>query len=186
MRGYTGFILSVCPSHRPSVCLSVRQSVCWQNLARSVSLTILARSISYLHILSSNFRCVACSFIPILKNVELLANSLYLQLWLVWVIMGRRRVGWGVGLSSQRKRSSCSSCNCVSWQWHNELNIDVLCCLKRVNQPPDLENVGYINSTIMIYDKTQGHNCDTKNQPVISRMQALSSTDRDKFWWHKT
>ena len=37
----------------------------------------------------------------------------------------------------------------------------------------------------MIYGKTQGHNCDTENKPVIGRMHALSSTDRDIFWWHK-
>ena len=51
--GYTGFTLSVCPS--------VRVSVCGQNLVRSVSSTILAGSISYLHILSTNFRKrIAC------------------------------------------------------------------------------------------------------------------------------
>ena len=50
-------VLSVCPSVRPSV----RPSVCGQNRVCSVSSTILAKSISYLHILSSNFRrCVVC------------------------------------------------------------------------------------------------------------------------------
>ena len=40
----------------------VRLSVCGQNRVRSVSSTILIRSISYLHILSSNFRrCVVCN-----------------------------------------------------------------------------------------------------------------------------
>ena len=39
----------------------VRLSVCGQNRVRSVSSTILARSIPYLHILSSNLRrCVVC------------------------------------------------------------------------------------------------------------------------------
>ena len=39
----------------------VRLSVCGQNRVRSVSSTILIGSLSYLHILSSNFRrCVAC------------------------------------------------------------------------------------------------------------------------------
>ena len=38
----------------------------------------------------------------------------------------------------------------------------------------------------MIYDKTQGNNCETENMPIIGRMQALSSTDEDIFWWHKT
>ena len=47
---------------RPSVRLSVRLSVCGQNRVRSVSSRILIGSISYLHILSSNFRrCVACN-----------------------------------------------------------------------------------------------------------------------------
>ena len=59
---YTGFTwsvhLSVCPSVRPSIC----PSICGRNCVCSVSSTMLAGSISYLHILSSNFRrCVACS-----------------------------------------------------------------------------------------------------------------------------
>ena len=41
---------SVCPSVRPSVRLTVRPSVCGQNGVRSVTSTILAGSISYLHI----------------------------------------------------------------------------------------------------------------------------------------
>ena len=49
-----GILVSPCPS--------VRLSVCGQNRVRSVSSTILIGSISYLHILSSNFRrCVACN-----------------------------------------------------------------------------------------------------------------------------
>ena len=53
--GYTGFTLSVG--------LPVRPSVCRTNRVRSVSSTILAGSISYLHILSRNCRwCVACYF----------------------------------------------------------------------------------------------------------------------------
>ena len=58
--GYTGITLSVCPSVRPSVCPSVRLSVCGQNRVRSVSSRILIGSISYLHILSSNFRRCVC------------------------------------------------------------------------------------------------------------------------------
>ena len=46
--GYTGFT--------SPVRLSVGPSVCGQNRVRSVSSTILVGSISYLHILSSNFR----------------------------------------------------------------------------------------------------------------------------------
>ena len=46
------------------VCLSVRLSVCGQNLVRSESSTILVGSMWYLHILSSNFiRCVTCNVI---------------------------------------------------------------------------------------------------------------------------
>ena len=49
-----GILVSPCPS--------VRLSVCGQNRVHSVSSTILIGSISYLHILSSNFRrCVACN-----------------------------------------------------------------------------------------------------------------------------
>ena len=49
-----GILVSPCPS--------VRLSVCGQNRVRSVSSTMLVGSISYLHILSSNFRrCVACN-----------------------------------------------------------------------------------------------------------------------------
>ena len=47
----------------------VRLSVCGQNRVRSVSSTILIGSISYLHILSSNFRrCVACKVRSKFKN----------------------------------------------------------------------------------------------------------------------
>ena len=54
--GYTGFTPSVRPSVRPSVCPSVRPA----SRVRSVAPTILIGSISYVYILSSNFRrCVA-------------------------------------------------------------------------------------------------------------------------------
>ena len=56
--GYTGFTLSVRLFICPSVCLSF----CGKNCVCSVSSTILARSISYLHIFPSNFRrCVECN-----------------------------------------------------------------------------------------------------------------------------
>ena len=56
----------------PFICLSV----CGQNHVRSVSSRILIRSISYLHILSSNFRmCVACKA---RFKIEILANFLNL------------------------------------------------------------------------------------------------------------
>ena len=51
----------ICVFSKMSVPLSVPLSVCGQNLVRSVSSTIPGRSISYLYILSTNFRrCVAC------------------------------------------------------------------------------------------------------------------------------
>ena len=64
-RSWRGVLVSPCPSFRtdgrvrPSVCLSI----CGQNHICSVSSTILAGSMLYLHILSSNFRrCVVWSF----------------------------------------------------------------------------------------------------------------------------
>ena len=68
--GYTGFTLSVRPLTRPDlhhvvglfILREVRLCVCGQNRVCAVSSTILIGSISYLHILSSNFRrCVACT-----------------------------------------------------------------------------------------------------------------------------
>ena len=104
-RGYTGITLSVCPSSRLSVRPSVRLSVCGKNRVRSVSSTILIGSISYLHILFSNFRryvaCNAC--FKIQKFGEfwrffLICNFDFVFFWLgiqydsmVWVIM--RRLG---------------------------------------------------------------------------------------------
>ena len=56
--GYVGFTQSVRLSVRPST----RLSVCPASRVRSVAPTVLVGSISYLHILSSNFRrCVACN-----------------------------------------------------------------------------------------------------------------------------
>ena len=110
-RGYSGITLSVC--------LSVRLSVCGQNRVRSVSSRIFIGSISYLHILSSNFRrCVACNARFKIKKIEILANFLicnfdFVFFWLgiqydsmVWIIMRRQ------GVSSERRHFSCSS-----WTW---------------------------------------------------------------------
>ena len=59
--------------------LSVRLSICGQNHVHSVFATILIGSISYLHILSSNFRrCVACNVCFKIQKFEILANSLNL------------------------------------------------------------------------------------------------------------
>ena len=100
-----------------SVCLSVRLSICGQNCVRFVSSTILMGSISYLHILSSNLRrCVACKACFKITNLKFwrifyICNFDLVFLWLgiqydsmVWVSMRRR------GVSSDRRRSSCSSC----------------------------------------------------------------------------
>ena len=57
----------------------VRLSVCGQNRVRAVCSTILDGSISYLHILSSNFRrCVASNVHYKIQTFEILANSLNL------------------------------------------------------------------------------------------------------------
>ena len=76
-------------------------------------------------------------------------------------------------------------CNCVSQHWHNELNVEVLCCLKRANQSPDFEQYWICQELNMINVGTQGHNCDSENKPIIGRMPDLSSEDSDTFWWHK-
>ena len=88
-----GILVSPCPSVRPSV----RLSVCGQNRVRSVSSTILIGSISYLHILLSNFRrCVACNARFNIQKFEI-CNFDFVFFWLgiqydsmVWVIMRRR------------------------------------------------------------------------------------------------
>ena len=60
-----------------SPCRSVRLSICGQNRVRSVSSTILIGSISYLHILSTNFRrCVACNAHFRIQKFEILTNFL--------------------------------------------------------------------------------------------------------------
>ena len=106
-RGYTGFTLSVCG----------------QNCVCSVSSTILMRSISYLYILSSNVRrCVACNVSKCTSNIWNFGeffkccNFDFVFFWLgiqydsmVWVIMRWRVV------SSERRRSSCSSYIWYKW-----------------------------------------------------------------------
>ena len=119
---YTGITLSVCPSvvERGVYWYHlVRLSVCGQNRVSSVSSIILIGSISYLHILSSNFRrCVTCnSRFKILKfwRIFKICNFDFVFIWLgiqydsmVWVIIRQR------GVSSERRCSSCSSCHCYS------------------------------------------------------------------------
>ena len=75
---------------RLSVCPPVRPSVCRPNRVSSVFSTILARSISNLHILSTNFRrCVTCqAFERNLKFEFLLKFFLFHDFWTVtpvWV-----------------------------------------------------------------------------------------------------
>ena len=92
-RGYTGFSLGVHPSVHRYVCPSVDKNIS----VPSVSSTILAGSIWYLHILSSNFRrCVMSivyfkiwSFGKFFKLVTLTCHlpmpSHYLNQWLLFI-----------------------------------------------------------------------------------------------------
>ena len=73
---YIGFTLSV----RLSACPSVSPSV---DRIMSALYLLLVGSISYLHILSSNFRrCVMCKVCFKIQKFVILANSLNLWLWL--------------------------------------------------------------------------------------------------------
>ena len=100
---------SVCPSIGPSIPLSVSPSVCGQNRFCSVSSTIPVGSISYLHILSSNFRGVLrvrviakfWNFWQILEICNFDFVFLWHELWcesLVWVTLGRREVSQNAGV----------------------------------------------------------------------------------------
>ena len=72
-----------------------RVSVCGQNRVRSVSLTILAGLILYLHILSTNFRkCVVCKAYFKTSKFKLLANSLNLYFWLSCFYLGSNMTQW--------------------------------------------------------------------------------------------
>ena len=105
--------LSLCPTHnkvvggilvslRLSVRRSVRPSICPTSRVRSVAPTVLVESISYLHILSSNFQKVCrilkfqnLNFWQFFKICNFDLVFFWLGIWcesLVWVIMGR----WGV------------------------------------------------------------------------------------------
>ena len=93
--GYTGFTSSVCPS------------VCGQNHVCSVSSTILAGSISYLHILSNNFkRCVACKGYCKIPKFEF-----WLCLVMTWDLIWINSMGnhGTAGVFSECRHSSCSS-----------------------------------------------------------------------------
>ena len=98
--GYIGFTPSVRRSVRPA------------SPVRSVAHTVLVGSVSYLCILSSNFRrCVACNVSCKISKFEFLAifflicnfDSVlfWLGIWcesLVWVIMGQRGVSQNAGI----------------------------------------------------------------------------------------
>ena len=87
--GYTGFTLTVCPS--------ASLSVCEQNSVRSVSSTILTGSISYLQILSSNFRrCVACKIFPTSKNLKFwqILWICYFDFVLFWIGIQYESIVW--------------------------------------------------------------------------------------------
>ena len=84
-----GILVSLCPSVRlsvrPSVSPSVRPSVPPTSRVRSVASTVLVGSISYLYILSSNFkRCVACEVSSKNNKFEFLA--IFMLLWLCLVL----------------------------------------------------------------------------------------------------
>ena len=104
-----GILVSCRPSVCPSVCLSVCPSVCGQNRVCSVSPTILARSISYFHILSSYFRrCGVCKGYYEILKCEFLAIFWNLYLWLlmtwdlIWIhSMGNHGAARGI-LRTQR------------------------------------------------------------------------------------
>ena len=80
-------------SRRPSVCPSICPAVCGQNRVCSVSSTILAGSISYLHILSS--RCVAYKCYCEFPKFEFLAKfwNLWLCLVMTWDLIWIHSMG---------------------------------------------------------------------------------------------
>ena len=99
VEGYIGFT--------PSVRLSVRPAF----RVHSVVPTVLVWSISYLYILSSNFRrCVVCNVIAKFQNLNFwqifqIYNFDFVLFWLwiwceslVWIIMGRQRVSQNAGV----------------------------------------------------------------------------------------
>ena len=125
--------------------LSVRPSVCPASRVCSVASTVLVGSISYLHILSSNFRrCVACKVACKIWKFEFLAIFLNLLFWLcliltrelIWITsMGNHGASGGI---SEHRHSSCSSCSnfmCPSmWNWKKWI---ILCALWDLNAIKD-------------------------------------------------
>ena len=78
----------------------VRLSVCGQNRVHSVSSTVLAGSISYLHTLSSNFRrCVACKVVFKIKKIEVLEKKIkFITLTLFCFHLGSN-MNWSIVLA---------------------------------------------------------------------------------------
>ena len=115
-------LVGILVSLRPSVSPSFRLSVHPASRVRSVAPTVLIGSISYLCILSSNFRrCVTCKVSCKIKKILaiffLICNFNFVLFWLgiwcqstVWVIMG------AVGGISECRHSSCDYFgNCISF-----------------------------------------------------------------------
>ena len=78
-----GILVSPCPQ---SGC----PSICGRNRVCSVSSTILAESIAFLHVLSTNFkRCVSCwiFFFKIFPKIKYLLNFYTPRQWSWWVIL---------------------------------------------------------------------------------------------------
>ena len=134
------------------VCSYWETSIRPASRVRSVAPTVLVGSISYLYILSSNFRrCVMCKvsckiskfkFFAIFLNLWL-CQVFWLGIWcesLVWVIMG-----WLGGISERR----CSSCSSLDKCWCH------------VSRPKDkcLSNVTTTSDNETHVSHTQTANC---------------------------
>ena len=111
-------------SVRPSVPRPYR--VCPPSYVRSVAPTVLVGSISYLHILSSNFRrCVPCQvsckiYGNFLKYVSFNIVLFWLGIWcesLVWVITGRRGVSQNAGVLVVLVYPVLVTCQIAKYHW---------------------------------------------------------------------
>ena len=134
-RGYTGFTLSVCPSVRLSICLSVDRVVSALYLQQYL-LDPFHICISYQAILEGVLRemfvskCKKLNFGAFFKFVTFVCKFVicnFVFFWLgiqydsiVWVIMRWR------GVSSECMRSSCSSCGLVTSYGNMELGQHLL------------------------------------------------------------
>ena len=125
--GEEGILVSLRPSVRPYLILSirpsVRQSVFPASRVRSVAPTVLLGSISYLYISSSNFRgCVACFwkfFCKISKfGIFLMGTFHFVLIWLwIWCeahLTFNKRVEYTIGYCDK----SYSQYNINEWLQH--------------------------------------------------------------------